>query len=107
MSVRPEILLLIILCMVVTIVPRVLPFLTAHHIRPTPRVIAWFRFLPLSILSALILPAILLPDGEFSARLLPEIPAAILSVIIITQTRSITATIIGGMLAYALLDTFL
>ena len=105
MSVRGEVLVLILLCMAVTIVPRVAPFLAARRMRLAPWAVAWFRFLPSAILSALLLPALLKPGGEWLTSVWsPEILAAFVAAAIAVKTRSIILTIIIGMLVYAVLS---
>lgn len=105
MQVRGEILILIALCALVTVVPRVLPFLAAHRMRLSPWAVAWFRFLPVAILSALLLPALLLPGGErLQSIWTPEIAAALLAAAAALKTRNIIVTIVVGMLSYAALS---
>ncbi|MGI9297608.1 MAG: AzlD domain-containing protein [Gammaproteobacteria bacterium] len=105
MQVRGEILILILLCALVTVVPRVLPFLAAHRMRLSPRAVAWFRFLPAAILSALLLPSLLLPGGEWPKTVWsPEIAAAFVAAAVALKTRGIILTIVAGMLSYAALS---
>ena len=105
MTVRPEILWLILLCALVTILPRVLPFLAAHRLRLSPLAVAWFRFLPAAILSALLFPALLFPGGEQLKTIAsPEIAAAVVAAIVAWKTRGIILTIVAGMFCYAALS---
>lgn len=102
MTVRGEILVLILLCALVTVIPRVLPFLTAHRMRLSPVMVAWFRFLPAAILSALLAPAIFAPGGEWlTTPLAPELLATCACAVIALKTRSIIPILITGMLTYA------
>lgn len=105
MEVRSEVLLLIISSAAATIVVRVLPFLTAHRLNLSAWAVAWFRLLPPAVLAALLLPSLLVPDGEWIAGFWkPEIIAAILSTAVALKTRSIMLTIIAGMASYSVLS---
>ena len=105
MTVRPEILGLILLCALVTIVPRVLPFLAAHRMRLSPRAVAWFRFLPVAILSALLFPALLFPGGEWQGTILtPHILAGAIAAFAAVRSGNIIIACITGMLGYAALS---
>ncbi len=107
MTIRGEIVILILLCMLVTIVPRVLPFLAAHRLRLAPWAVTWFRFLPPAILAALLFSGLLLPNGELSPNIIsPEILAAFFAAAVSIKTRSIIITVIAGMLGYALIANF-
>ena len=108
MTVRGEILLLILLCMLVTIVPRVLPFLAAHRLRLAPLAVSWFRLLPAAILSALLTSGLFFPGGRLLQNFAaPELPAALLAALVALKTRSIIFTIIAGMAAHAILSKLL
>ena len=105
MTVRGEVLALILLCALVTVIPRVLPFLAAHRMRLSPRAVAWFRFLPPAILASLLAPSLLMPGGEWLKTVWsPEIPAACLAAAVSLKTRSIVAALAAGMLGYAALS---
>ncbi len=107
MTVRVEVLGLIVLCALVTFIPRIVPFLAARRMRVTPWAVAWFRFLPPSILSALLFPSLLFPDGEWVGLFSPSILSAVVSATIAVTTRSIIAAIVAGMGIYAALLFFL
>ena len=65
------------------------------------------RFVPISVLTAIIVPAVLIPDGQsimLSDNL--RIPTAILAVFIALWTRSVLATLIVGMGAIWLLSWY-
>lgn len=106
MTVRIEVLGLIFLCALVTFVPRILPFLAARRMRVTPWAVAWFRFLPPAILSALLFPSLLFPEGEWVGLFSPSIISAIVSATVAVATRSIIASIVAGMGTYAVLLLF-
>lgn len=108
MSVRPEVLLLIVGCMAVTIVPRVLPLLAAHRLRLPPLAVAWLGYVPTAVISALFFKEIVLVDGTLPGTPIePHLLAGLVSLAIAFATRSIGLTVIGGIAAYAVLKAWI
>ena len=63
MTLRIDILLLIIACAAVTIVPRVLPLVLANRLVLPPKVELWLRQIPVAVISALFFREILFGGG--------------------------------------------
>lgn len=62
----------------------------------------WLDMVPSAAFAALVMPALLAPDGDF--RLVtPELLAALAAAIVAWRTKSIAATILLGLGAYILL----
>ena|GEM_PF-478285 len=102
MSVRPEVLGLILASMAVTIVPRVLPLLGAHRMRMPGPVAAWLSYVPVAVISALFFNEILLAGGHLPRQ--PDDPhllAGVLTLAIAFLSRSIAITVIVGVLLFA------
>lgn len=104
MSVRPEVLLLILLCALVTFVPRVLPMVFAHRLRLHVRVIAWLRLLPPAVLAALLVPLIFLnnEDQLLWDGLFIRLAAATVAFSVAILSRNIILTLLIGMGTFAL-----
>ncbi|MCC5812085.1 MAG: AzlD domain-containing protein [Ectothiorhodospiraceae bacterium] len=105
MTVRPEILLMILACMAVTIVPRVLPLVLAQVIRLPRLVEEWLTYIPIAVIAALLADQLLLvgesPGITWS---LPHVLAGIGALAIAAVTRSIALTVIGGVAMFAVLQ---
>ncbi len=95
-----ELILLIIFGMgLVTYLPRLLPLLALTGVKLPKWVISWLGYVPPAVLSALLLPSILLQDGHLSLGLdnlflwaaLPTMGVAVL-------TKSLFPPVIIGML---------
>lgn len=95
-----ELILLIIFGMgLVTYLPRLLPLLALTGVKLPKWVISWLGYVPPAVLSALLLPSILLQDGQLSLGLdnlflwaaLPTMGVAVL-------TKSLFPPVIIGML---------
>ena len=84
--------------LVVTYLPRVLPvWLLAS--RSLPRlIVAWLRYIPVAVLAAMLLPSLVVREGQIS--LAAEnlfLWAAIPTLLIAWKTRSFLGAVIGGM----------
>lgn len=61
----------------------------------------WLRYVPVAVLSALIVPAALAPQGHLEVG--AHAWAALAGAIIAWRTRSVLHTVLGGMIAFWLL----
>ena len=104
MTMRPEVLLLILACLAVTIVPRVLPMMTVNRLRLPPAAIAWLSFVPSAVISALFFREILAtPDGNLRSVLDPHFLAGWATLALAFWTRNIILTVIAGAALFAVL----
>ncbi len=101
---RPEIFLLIAGMAVVTFITRfafIVLFRRAHF---SERLYRWLRFIPIAILSALIAPTILMPQGFLNLSFHNSyLLAGIASVGVALKTRNIIFTVAIGMTMILLL----
>ncbi|HEX4206177.1 MAG TPA: AzlD domain-containing protein [Ktedonobacteraceae bacterium] len=64
-----------------------------------PRLLSILRFVPIAVLSAIILPQLFLPNNTITASLAnPRWIAGILAVLVAWRTRNVLLTIVVGML---------
>lgn len=100
---QKTILLTIIGMAFVTAIPRMLPVLALSQRKLPEPVEAWLRYVPAAVLSAMLLPSILLVDGriDLSASNL-FLWAAIPTLLVGWKTRSLFAAVITGMALVAL-----
>lgn len=88
---------------VVTYIPRFLPSVLLSSRPLPPRVIAWLRNVPVSVLSAMLLPSLLIRDERLELGLDNVfVWAAIPTLIVAWKTRSLFGSVLTGMLAVAL-----
>lgn len=105
LTVRPEILLLIIGCMVVTIIPRVLPLMLINSLRPPPVVLQWLQYAVPAIIAALLVQDLISGGGEqITYGLNSRFLAGIVALVVAFITRSIIATVLLGIASYSLLN---
>ncbi|MFY9397403.1 MAG: AzlD domain-containing protein [Desulfomonilia bacterium] len=102
--IREPIVLIILGAAIVTIVPRVAPLVLLSRITLPERAVRWLGFVPIAVLAALLAQAVFMPEGHISWP--PENLAmiAIIPVLAIAvYTRSLIATVLGGVAVMALL----
>lgn len=97
MTLRIDILLLIIACAAVTIVPRVIPLILANRLALPPKVELWLRQIPVAVISALFFREILFGGGIHLAAGM----AALLTAFV---WRNLVAIVVIGMAVYSLLN---
>ena len=87
----------------VTYLPRLLPVLFLSSKKLPPLVDAWLRYVPVAVLSAMLLPALVVNDGalDFSSCNL-FLWAAIPTFLIAWKTRNLFGSVIVGMAVIAL-----
>ena len=87
----------------VTYLPRLLPVLLLSSKKLPPLVETWLRFVPVAVLSAMLLPSLIIKDDalDFSSSNL-FLWAAIPTFLVAWKTRSLFGSVIVGMSAVAL-----
>lgn len=88
--------------LLVTYIPRVLPvWLFADKSLP-PVVIAWLRYVPVAVLAAMLLPALVISDNQIDVSFDNLFFwAAIPTFVVAWKTKSLFASVIVGMLLVA------
>ena len=91
-------LIIIILCGIVTILVRVIPFMMISRVNLPDVIIQWLSFIPITLFTALVLDGIIQQhEGSVGYTLnVPFIIALIPTVLLAIYTRSLTWTILGG-----------
>ena len=102
-------LIIIILCGIVTILVRVIPFMMISRVNLPDVIIQWLSFIPITLFTALVLDGIIQQhEGSVGYTLnVPFIIALIPTVLLAIYTRSLNWTILGGIAFIALLRFFL
>ena len=94
--------IIVILAMgVVTYIPRWAPLFLLTSRRLPDRMVEWLDLIPAAILSALLLPALVLGVEPRQLSLLrPELLVALPTFLFAFKTKSLGATVVAGMLLY-------
>lgn len=91
----------------VTFLPRFLPMYVLTRLEIPPVVVAWLRYVPVSVLAALVVPGILMADRQFNfsfanSYLLASVPAFLVA----SLTKNMLLTIAAGMTIVFLLHLY-
>lgn len=89
----------------VTYLPRMLPMVLLSKINLPPLFLKWLQFIPAAVLSALLAPAILAPQGKLSINLdnkafIASIPCFLVAI----RTKNLFLTVMVGILVMFLLQ---
>ncbi len=84
--------------LLVTYLPRLLPVLLFSSRDLPPLVVAWLRYVPAAVLSAMLLPSLVLADNQLNLRLSNIfLWAAIPTFFVAWKTKSLFGAVIVGM----------
>ncbi|WP_131502978.1 AzlD domain-containing protein [Exiguobacterium sp. s166] len=108
MEIRLELFVLFAACGLVTLIPRILPFLLMHGLT-LPRLLTdWLSFIPVCLLSALFFQNLLVArNGDYPTLSLLHLAASVPTVLVAVSSKSLSYTVITGVLSMALLRLFL
>lgn len=103
MSVRPEVLGLILACAAVTLVPRILPLLLARRFSLPPWFETWLGYVPVAVIGALLVDQVFLTGPADGFLLDPQrLVAGVVALGVAVFTRSLGYSVIAGVVAFAL-----
>jgi branched-subunit amino acid transport protein len=88
--------------LVVTYLPRLLPMLLFSNRDLPPLVVSWLRFVPAAVLSAMLLPSLVLIDNRLNLQVDNIfLWAAVPTFIVALKTKSLFGSVIVGMIVVA------
>jgi len=96
MDIRPEILVLVLACALVTVLPRVLPLVVLARVQLPALVMDWLRYVPLSVLAALL-------TLELMGTGLAGLIAIAAALAIAWASGSLLGTVVAGVALFRLL----
>lgn len=94
-------LLLLLGCALVTWIPRVLPFIFVRSMTLPNIVMRWLAYIPVCILSALVISNLFEADGRFVTLSWPTLGAFIPTLLVALWTKSLSITVVVGVLSMA------
>ncbi|MCG7337737.1 AzlD domain-containing protein [Staphylococcus sp. ACRSN] len=105
MTISLHMLIIILLCGLVTWLTRVIPFVLITKIQLSEKVVKWLSFIPITLFTALIIDGVIeQQDSGLGYTLnIPFIITMVPTILIAIVTRSLTFTIVGGILITAIL----
>lgn len=105
MTTTTHMLIIILLCGIVTWFTRIIPFLLISKIKLSERVVKWLSFIPITLFTALVIDGLIeQQDGMMGYSInVPFLITMVPTVVIAVITRSLTITIVGGIIIMAAL----
>lgn len=98
--------LLMLGCALVTWVPRVVPFILVRNVKLPDVVLRWLAYIPVCILSALVLESLFQADGNFVTFDWLNLAAFLPTLIVAIWTKSLSKTVIIGVITMAIFRFF-
>lgn len=98
--------LLIMGCALVTWLPRIIPFILVRNIELPNIVLRWLQFIPVCILSALVFQSLLNTEGTVVTLNWESTIAFIPTLFVAIFTKSLSKTVVVGVLTVAILRNF-
>lgn len=109
MSTTASFIWIIIGCAIVTWIPRVVPFILVKNVALPEVLMKWLSYIPICILTALIVEHMWIIDGKGISAISVDLPflyALIPTVIVAIWSRSLSLTVLVGVIAMAVVRYF-
>ncbi|PKI04791.1 hypothetical protein CW744_09230 [Staphylococcus xylosus] len=105
MTTTIHMLTIIVLCGVVTWLTRIIPFILITKIKLSERVIKWLSFIPITLFTALIIDGLIeQQEGVMGYTInVPFLITMLPTIVIAVLSRSLTITILSGIIIMAML----
>lgn len=87
---------------VVTLLPRVLPVMLISKINLNDKVTKFLNYIPISILTALVVSSLLISNNKFSMNK-PVMIAAIITAVVADKKNNLLLTVVVGVISMAIL----
>lgn len=93
---------------VVTYLPRLIPLIALSNMKMPKLIEKWLNYIPVSVFSALIFPAILIQNGKLSLSLSnSQIWASLICLIIILKSKNLALTVLTGIMVILIFENII
>lgn len=104
MSIQLSILLIIVGCALVTVIPRIIPFIVIRKVELPDKLVRWLSYIPICIFTALIVDSVIIQDSSSLLSIDWTVVIAILPTLLVAVwTRSLSWTVIVGIISMAVI----
>ncbi|WP_366248798.1 AzlD domain-containing protein [Terribacillus aidingensis] len=107
MIVNSTVLAVIALSALVTVIPRILPFILVRNLQLPDTVMKWLSFVPVCILTALVIENLLIQAENGLTIDWPVLLILLPTAIIAYKSRSLSITVVSGVLLMAIYRSIL
>ncbi|MED3622760.1 AzlD domain-containing protein [Neobacillus thermocopriae] len=101
MSINLSVLLVILGCAIVTFIPRIIPFIVIRNIELPKIVVKWLSFIPICIFAALIVDSFIIENESLLSIDWSVLAAIIPTLIVAIWSKSLSVTVIVGIVCMA------
>ncbi|WP_424163029.1 AzlD domain-containing protein [Bacillus amyloliquefaciens] len=101
MSISTQMIWIILGCMIVTLVPRIVPFIFVRNIQMPELALKWLSFIPLCILTALVTESMLVKTNSALTFDWKSMIVLIPTLLCAMWTKSLSITVITGVVLMA------
>ncbi|RKQ18114.1 AzlD domain-containing protein [Ureibacillus endophyticus] len=106
MTTTVPMILLMLGCAFVTWLPRVIPFILVRNIELPDVVLRWLKYIPVCILSALVIESLFNAEGAIVTFDWLNLSAFVPTLIVAVITKSLSKTVVVGVVSMAILRYF-
>ncbi len=106
MTVNWTIFLIIVGCALVTMIPRVLPFLVVRNMVLPQPVMKWLSYIPVCIFTALVVESMLDKQGTTLHIEWPAVIVLVPTLLVAIKTKSLSMTVVVGVVCMAIVRFF-
>ncbi|KAB2495298.1 AzlD domain-containing protein [Priestia endophytica] len=107
MNVNSTTLLIILGCTIVTVIPRILPFIIVRNVALPQPVLKWLSYVPICILTALVVENFIIHTEQGLKIDWTVISIIVPTALIAIWTKSLSLTVIVGVLLMAVIRYFI
>lgn len=100
-------LLLLIGCMLVTLIPRVLPFLIVRNFTLSKPIEKWLSYLPICIFTGLVMESLIIEGNGGLTIDWTVLAASIPTIVVGLWTKSLLTTVVFGVVCMAIIRFFI
>lgn len=93
-------------CALVTLLPRIIPFIFVRSVRMPDVVLKWLSYIPICILSALVVESMITETNDQLAIDWSTVIALVPTLVVAVWTKSLSVTVIVGVVSMAVLRLF-
>lgn len=90
-------------CAIVTWLPRIIPFAIVKNMNISPLFMRWLSYIPVCVLSALVVQSLLNTDGNIVSINWTSFLAFIPTMIVALWTKSLSKTVVVGVIVMAII----
>ncbi|MDQ0198235.1 AzlD domain-containing protein [Neobacillus ginsengisoli] len=107
MSINLTTVMVILGCALVTIIPRIVPFLVVRNMTLPEPVLKWLSYVPVCILTALVVESFIIQTNHSLKINWSVIIVIIPTLLVAMRTKSLSITVISGVVLMAVLRFFI